>query len=133
MNRYVLDTSAVMRLYIPDGPIPPAMAPAITAARAGLATLSSPELLLVEVGHVLRKKEAQGILSASEASEILSAVLELPIRLESHRALIQPAVLLSRKHRLSTYDGVFLALAQANSAQLITADDALGRAAAAGA
>ena len=128
MRRLVLDTSAVMRPYLPDGPLPDGLTGAIDEGFHGRATLLAPELLLVEAGQVLRKKESRGELTLDESLEVMDALLDLPIRLVSHRDLVGPAAELARVHRLSVYDGVFLALAVAQDATLITADRTLAAA-----
>ena len=50
MRAVVVDTSALIRLYVPDGPIPEGLEAAMGAAWRGEALLIAPDLLLAEVG-----------------------------------------------------------------------------------
>lgn len=129
MKRYVFDTSALMRLYIPDGPLPTGASEAVSAAWRGEAALLAPELLLAEVGQVLRKKERASVMSSDEADSVLAAILDLPLELVEHRTHMASAMALARRHDVSVYDALFLALARHHAAELLTADEALARAA----
>ena len=131
MKVFVLDTSAVVRLYVPDGPIPEGTREAIEAAWRAEAVALAPELALAEIGQVLHKKTLAGALAREEADEIMAAVAELPIELVGHRELISEAVTAARDHGLTVYDGLFLALARKQKASLISGDERLTRAAAA--
>ena len=91
MNLSVVDTSALIRLYVPDGPVPQGLEEAVDAAGRGDAALLVPELALAEVGQVLLRKETAGVLSSSEAAEILEAVITLPLEVVGHRALMLTA------------------------------------------
>ncbi len=125
MRRVVLDTSAVVRLYVPDGPLPDRMLSAIEDAARGEVLLLAPELLLAEVAQVLWKKEQRGHLTPSEAAEVLEAIVALPVNLVTHRELLPSAVELARRQGLTVYDALFLALAERHGAALVTADQAL--------
>ena len=57
MKTVVLDTSALMRFYIPDGPIPGDMEKIVESAWQAEAVLLIPELALAEAGQVLLKKQ----------------------------------------------------------------------------
>lgn len=129
MKRAVLDTSAVIRLYIPDGPVPRGLADAVDGAARGDVTLLAPELLFAEVAQVLWKKEARGQLTAPESAEILEAIVALPITLVSHRVVLAAATEAARQRNVSVYDALFLATARAHDATLFTADDRLQAAA----
>lgn len=126
---YILDTSAVIRLYIPDGPIPEQLEKAIHEAERGEGILCAPELLLAEAAHVIYKKKTAGLLSGDEAEVLLDAVLRLPIRYISHNELILRAFNLAAECALTVYDALFLALAEQQAGKLISADDRLHSAA----
>ena len=125
MRNLVLDTSALLRFYVPDGPLPEGLEPAIEAAWGGEIMLLAPELAMAEAAQVLRKKEAAGGLTPSEADEILTAVLGLPIEFIRHDRLFPGAVTLARRHNVTVYDALFLALTRKEHAALMTADDRL--------
>lgn len=125
MRAVVVDTSALIRLYVPDGPLPDGLEAAVDAAWRGEALLMAPDLLLAEVGQVLRKKERAGYLRKEESDEILAAVLALPIEVLPHRALLADALDLARETNLTVYDALFLALAKGRGAALFSADERL--------
>ena len=88
---HVVDTSAFMRLYIPDGPIPEGLESAFRNAERGNDSLIAPELILAECGQVLHKKRAQHALTDEELNALLNSILDLPIRLFAHGDLLTPA------------------------------------------
>lgn len=87
--------------------------------------LAAPEVLDVEVLHVLRRLEREGRVPASRAqlSDQLSA---LPIRRYRHASLL--AGIWSLRGHLTAYDAAFVALARLLDATLITRDERLARA-----
>ncbi len=125
MRSIVLDTSAVVRLYVPDGPLPDGLEEGVDAAWRSEAILLAPELLLAELGQVLWNKERRGEIAEAEADQIHDEALDLPIDLVGHRELLADARALARLRDLTVYDGLFLALAIARGAELITADGTL--------
>jgi len=132
MKMFVLDTSALVRLYVPDGPIPEGTQEAIESAWRADAVALAPDLVLAEIGQVLHKKTLVGALAREEADEIMAAVAELPLELVGHREIIADAVAAAREHGLTVYDGLFLALSRKQKATLISGDKQLTRAAAKG-
>ena len=118
----VFDTSVLVRLFVPDGPLPGGVEECLDAAWRGSCVLHAPELALAEVGGVLRKKEAAGHLSSVEVDEVLDAVLSLPIRYAGHADLLAPAVALSRATGATACDCLFIALARRLDGDLYTAD-----------
>ncbi len=129
MKSVVLDTSAIIRLYIPDGELPAGLAELLEQAVGGDVALMVPDLALAEIAQVLRKKERASFLTAAESDEILDAVLALPLDVIGHRELLPAALALARSRNLTVYDALFLALAEQRNAKLVTADERLKRAA----
>ena len=124
---WVIDTSAIIRLYVPDGPLHPELETALNRASSGAELVLAPQLLLAEAANVLLRKRRRGELSAQELGELLPALVTLPIRLCEHAPLIFPACALAEAHGLSVYDAIYLALAEQHGARLITSDDALDK------
>jgi len=122
---WVIDTSALIRLFVPDGPIHPEVETALNQATTGAAVVFAPQLILVEAANVLLRKRRRSELTAQELGELLLAVKSLPIRLCEHETLLLPACTLAEIYNLSAYDALYLALAEQHGARLITNDDAL--------
>ncbi len=125
MKSWVLDTSALIRFYVPDGPMPDDLEHAIELGYQGDALLIVPELALAEAGQVLLKKERAGLISNEEADTILKSILSIPLEIHGHRDILLDAVSIARKSRISVYDALFVVLSQKQHAPLITADDQL--------
>ncbi len=125
MKIAVVDTSALIRLYVPDGPVPNGFNEFVTLAWRGEATLLIPELGLVEFAQVLWKKEQAKYLTRSEANEIMEAVTELPLEVIGHANLIIDALNLARSYDLTVYDAVFLSLSKLKHAIFFTSDERL--------
>lgn len=124
---FVIDTSALIRLYIPDGPLPNGLESALRGVERGNDLWLAPELILAEAGQVLYKKQRQDLLTENELNEIVDGILALPMRLFSHRELLKPACLLAPTVSLTVYDALFLVLAERHGAMLMTADTKLRR------
>ena len=126
---FTIDTSALMRLYIPDGPAPDGLEIAMQNSERGTDCMIAPELILAECGQVLHKKRMQKLLTEEELNALLNGILDLPVRLFAHGDLLESACDLADEFHLTVYDGLFLALAKRHGAPLFTADDTLRRAA----
>lgn len=126
---WVIDTSALVRLFIPDGPISKEAEAAFNQAGAGGEPVLAPQLILVEVANVLLRKLRRDELSSAEHDELLNTILALPIRLIEHPPLIFAASRLAREFKLSAYDAIYLALAEEHGATLLTCDEYLATAA----
>lgn len=126
----VVDTSAVMRLFIPDGPIPDGLEAFFRGVETGTHVAIAPELLIVEATNVVVKKQRRGELSADEATGLISLLEQLPIRYFGHQTLYNRTHEVAMETGLSAYDALFLALALDRGIALFTADDRLQREAA---
>ena len=123
----VVDTSAVLRLFIPDGPIPDGLEAFFRGVETGSHVAIAPELLIVEATNVVIKKQRRGELSTDEATGLISLLEQMPIRYFSHRPLYNSTHQIALETGLSAYDALFLALAQDRGAALFTADERLQR------
>jgi predicted nucleic acid-binding protein len=86
-------------------------------------TLHVPHLLDVEIAQVLRRYTLAGVVSAARGAQALADLRDLPLQRYPHSVLL-PRVWQLR-HNLTAYDGVYLALAEALDAPLVTRDRAL--------
>ncbi len=121
----VIDTSAVLRLFIPDGPIPDGLETFFRGVETGLHIAIAPELLMVEAVNAVIKKQRRGELTAEEATGLVSLLKQMPIRYYGHQELGDVIHRVAIETGLSGYDAALLALAQDRGALLFTADQKL--------
>ncbi len=89
-------------------------------------TLHAPHLLDVEVAQVLRRYAGSGVLDQVRAEEAFEDLLDLPLRRYPHHVLL-PRVW-ELRNNLTAYDAVYVALAEALDAPLLTRDERLAMA-----
>jgi predicted nucleic acid-binding protein len=119
----VVDASALLEVLLRT----PA---AITVERQLLApdeTLHAPHLIDVEIAQVLRRYATNGEIDEERGRTALSDLTDFPLRRYPH-GLLLPRVWALRNN-LSAYDGVYVALAEALDAPLLTRDQRLAAAA----
>lgn len=119
MTALVVDASVVVEL-LRSAPI---AIERLAAALAHRRPLLAPELLDVEVAHVVRRFERSGAIAAKAATAFVDDLVALPIRRFSHGPLIRRAFEL--RDNVSAYDALYIALAEATDATLVTFDTGL--------
>jgi predicted nucleic acid-binding protein len=92
-------------------------------ARRG--SLAAPHLLDAEVGHLLRRHVLTGLASIARATIALDDFVALPIERYPHTTLLPRAFEL--RDNVTIYDALYLALAEALEATLLTRDRRLTR------
>ena len=119
----VVDASALVEVLL--------RTPAANAIEAHMfgarQTLHAPHLLDVEVAHVLRRYAATGEIDGEAGGAALADLMDFPLRRYAHELLL-PRVWTLRNN-LAAYDGVYVALAEALDAPLLTCDQRLAAAA----
>ena len=119
----VVDASAALEVLL--------RTPAASAVEARLfdrrETLHAPHLLDVEVAQVLRRFSANGNIEAARGRAALADLVDLPVRRYPHDFLL-PRVW-ELRNNLTAYDAVYVALAEALDAPLLTRDRRLAAAA----
>lgn len=125
----VVDTSALIRLFIPDGPMPDGFGRFLRGVERGINRAIAPELLVAEMGNVIHKKRKFGELDDQESKQLLSDLLGVPIRLFAHRPLVERAFEMAQEQNLTVYDALYLALAEEHGAVLFSADEKMIQAA----
>jgi len=88
--------------------------------------LAAPELIDLDTASVIRRRLAAGALDARRAGFALADLAALALRRASHRPLV--ARCWELRENLTVYDAVYVALAEALEATLLTADGRLARA-----
>ncbi len=90
-------------------------------------TLHAPYLLDVEVAQVVRRYARQGDIDADRGQAVLADLADLPLQRYPH-AFLLPRVW-ELRNNLTAYDAVYVALAEALGAPLLTRDKRLAAAA----
>jgi predicted nucleic acid-binding protein len=131
--RFVLDNSVVMRWLFGDGsPQDRAYAERVLdllLVEGNLAWV--PGIWPLEVGNVLLRAEAKGLLTEARASEFLGALQAMSIQTDGQTSTqaLTSTLQLACWHRLSSYDAAYLELALRQGLALATLDTDLQRAA----
>lgn len=87
--------------------------------------LHAPHLLDVEVAQVLRRAERLRLITAARAAEALAALEDLDLVRYSHTTLLSRAWQL--RANCTAYDAVYVSLAEALDAPLLTLDARLAK------
>ena len=125
----VVDTSALIRLFVPDGPIPDGFDDFLHGVERGTSSAIAPELLVAEAANVVNRKRISGELRENESRQLLEDILSIPIRLFPHQPILLRAFDLAREYQLTVYDTLYLALAEEHGAVIFTVDRKLLKAA----
>ena len=123
----VVDASALVELLLDTDE---AGAVAARLFNSG-ASLAAPHLIDVEAAQVLRRYAQVGEIDGRRGREAIADLADMPIRRYPHDVLL-PRVW-DLRHNLTAYDAVYVALAEALDAPLVTRDRRLARAAGHGA
>jgi predicted nucleic acid-binding protein len=122
--RYVLDSSVAFKWVVPEA----------DSARAVLLRdefqrrvhdLLAPDIFEVEVAHALTRAERQGRITVPQAGILWANVMSTPPQLHDSSPLVPRAIEISSAMRVGVYDCVYVALAEREQCQLVTADDKL--------
>lgn len=99
-------------------------------ALPGAERLLAPEFLVLECANVLALRARRGGLTADNATEALAVITSAPVRLTPFPPHVAAAQRIAWKLERTTYDALYLAVALAEGAVLVTADVRFARAAA---
>lgn len=95
--------------------------------------LIAPDLLHVECANALTLRVRRGLVAPVDASDALHVILNAPVLIRPSASLVSKAHDLSVELQRTAYDCLYLALAVAEGAVLVTADDKFARAVQSGA
>ena len=85
--------------------------------RAGLVDLLAPDVFPIEIAHALTRAERQGRITPAQVTTLPQLIPALPLLPRAHA--------ISSQWRVGVYDCLYVALAERQSCQLVTADDKL--------
>jgi predicted nucleic acid-binding protein len=121
---YVLDSSVALKWFLGEPDSDKALR-LRDDARAAVHELLAPDFFPVEVTHAITRAERQGRITPAEGSSFVTDLLaELP-DLHPSLPLLPRAYVLSSLFRQGVYDCIYVALAEREGCELVTADDKL--------
>lgn len=91
-------------------------------------TVSVPSLVYYEIGNALLRYVRGGSLSLRGAVQRLELTRSVPVRVREEHGIVAAAIGVASQRGLSTYDAVYVVLAEAEGATLVTADRGLANA-----
>jgi predicted nucleic acid-binding protein len=91
--------------------------------RNQLHELLAPDIFAVEIAHALTRAERKGIIKTPQAIRLLTDVLSTPLPLQPYRPLLPRAMAISSALRCGVYDCLYVALAEREGCEFLTADD----------
>jgi predicted nucleic acid-binding protein len=125
--RYVLDSNVAFKWVVIEALSDKALN-LRAEVRNGLHELIAPDVFPVELAHALTRAERQGRITPPQALTLLADVLSTCPRLHPYPPLLTRAILISSQTRIGVYDCLYVALAEREGCELLTADDRLVRA-----
>jgi predicted nucleic acid-binding protein len=90
--------------------------------------LLAPDVFPVEIAHGLAKAERRGIIPVGDAERLLTNVLSTPPQFHPYLPLLRRALNIASHARIGVYDCLYVALAEQQGCELLTADDRVVRA-----
>jgi predicted nucleic acid-binding protein len=122
--KLILDASIAVKWFLSE-PDSPAAIKLQEDFHRGIHQLLAPDILPVEVTHALTRAERRGVLFPGETSGLLPELLLNGPGLYSYLDLLPRAVEISSMARIGVYDCLYVALAEKERCELVTADEKL--------
>lgn len=119
--RYVFDSSVAFKWEVPE--VDSAKAIQLRdESRTGLHELIAPDVFPAEVAHAMTRAERQGRVSAADGWRLwLSIMADAPAQVP-YVLLMPRAFAISSSFRIGVYDCLYVALAEREGCELVTAD-----------
>lgn len=122
--KYVLDSSVAIKVVLPEADSAKATA-LLSDFQSHVHELVSPDVFPIEVAHALTRAERRKILNEGEAIHKLGHLLSIRPAFRPYLPLLPRAVELSSQMRIGVYDALYVALAEQEGCDLVTADTKL--------
>jgi predicted nucleic acid-binding protein len=91
--------------------------------RNGIVELIAPDIFLVEVAHALTRAERQKRITPSQGALALADMMSTQPHLFPYIPLLPRAYQISSQKKVGVYDCLYVALAEREGCDLVTADD----------
>lgn len=124
--RYVLDASVAVKWVLTEADTPKALALRDEYGR-GVHELIGPDLFPIEIAHALTRAERRGVIKPNLSTRLLLNVISTSPLLYPSSPLLIRACDIASAARIGVYDCLYVALAEREGCELVTADDKLIR------
>jgi len=122
--KYVLDSSVAFKWVVPESDTPKAVK-LRDEFRSAVHELISPDVFPTELAHALTRAERQGRIPISDAViRLIDVLTTCPILIPSLPLLLRASDI-SSSTRVGVYDCLYVALAEREGCELVTADSRL--------
>jgi predicted nucleic acid-binding protein len=122
--KYVLDSSVAFKWAVTE--VDTAKALRLRAEyQHGIHDLLSPDIFPIEVGHAMTRTERQGRVSTADGWKFWRDIMADSPLLHPYLQLMPRAFEISSLLRVGLYDCLYVALAEHESCEFVTADDKL--------
>lgn len=122
---YVVDASVAVKWFFAEEDNAQAMA-LLRGAAEGHYVLLAPDFLVIEVANAVWKRHRRAEVTVEEAAEIIERIAFAQLDWTEAIELVPRAATLAMTLNCTVYDALYLALAEAYDAVLVTADHRLG-------
>ena len=123
---YVLDSSVAMKWVLPEVDSAKALR-VLDEYNQSIHQLLAPQDFLSEIANGLASAERQGRIKSGESASLLLDVVRQAPYLHPSFGLLVRAMEISVSNRQAVYDCIYVALAEKEGCELLTADDAMFR------
>lgn len=122
--KYVLDSSVAFKWLVPELNTDKALR-LLDDYQKAIHDLLSPDILPVETTHALTRAERQGRVTPAQGNQLFIDLMDQVPTLHSYLPLLPRAYAISSALRVGVYDCIYVALAEQEGCELVTADDRL--------
>jgi predicted nucleic acid-binding protein len=120
--KYILDASTALKWELPEQDSDKALR-LRDEFKQSIHELISPDIFALEVANSLARQERNGLIANGQAAHHLATILLDCPKLEPHFSLLQRALAIATAARHGVYDCLYVALAEREGCELVTADD----------
>ena len=124
--RYVLDSSVAIKWFLAEPDSAKALDIRDNFAR-GIHELLAPDVFPVEAAHSITRAERQGRIKPGEAAIFFHDIVRNAPVIKPTPPLLIRAIEISLSTRQAAYDCIFVALAEGEGCEMVSADDQLVR------
>lgn len=120
--KYILDASVALKCVLTEVDSSKALL-IRDDFRNQVVELISPDVYPIEAAHALTRAERKGIIKLGQAIVLLTNILSTPVPLRTYMSLLPRAAAISSAMRCGVYDCLYIALAERENCELLTADE----------